>query len=143
MTVIIDASVALKWYIEESESHVARRILDGDEPLAAPDLIIAEVCNAAWKAVRRNVMTAVQADAMAYQLPRLFEALLPAAGLAAAAMHIARRLDHPVYDCFYLALAEQRDARMVTADRRLIARLQDTVWEPRVRVLTDTGAASP
>lgn len=62
MTVIIDASVALKWFIEESESHVARRILDCDKPLAAPDLVIAEVCNAAWKAVRRNVMTAVQAQ---------------------------------------------------------------------------------
>lgn len=115
MTVIIDASVALKWFMEEPQSDIARRILDGDEPLRAPDLIIAEVCNGAWKTVRRNLMTVVQADAMAHQLPRVFEALHPAEGLAAAAMQMARDLDHPVYDCFYPALAEQRDARMVTA----------------------------
>jgi predicted nucleic acid-binding protein len=141
--VIIDASVALKWFMEEPQSDVARGILDGDEPLAAPDLIIAEVCNGAWKAVRRNLMTAVQADAMAHQLPRVFEALHPAEGLAAAAMHMARDLDHPVYDCFYLALAEQRDARMVTADRRLIERLEGTAWETRARALAEFGAASP
>jgi predicted nucleic acid-binding protein len=143
VTVIIDASVALKWFMEEPESDVARRILDGDEPLAAPDLIIAEVCNGAWKAVRRNLMTAIQADAMAHQLPRVFKALHPAEGLAAAAMQMARDLDHPVYDCFYLALAEQRDARMVTADRRLIERLDGTAWETRVRALAEFGAASP
>jgi predicted nucleic acid-binding protein len=141
--VIIDASVALKWFMEEPQSDVARGILDGDEPLAAPDLIIAEVCNGAWKAVRRNLMTAVQADAMAHQLPRVFEALHPAEGLAAAAMHMARDLDHPVYDCFYLALAEQRDASMVTADRRLIERLYGTAWETRVCALAEFGAASP
>src|SRR5512134_3927993 len=143
MTVIIDASVALKWFMEEPESDIARGILDGDEPLAAPDLIVAEVCNGAWKAVRRNLMTAIQADAMAHQLPRVFEALHPAEGLAAAAMQMARDLDHPVYDCFYLALAEQRDARMVTADRRLIERLHGTAWETRVCALADFGAASP
>ena len=142
MTVIIDASVALKWFIEEPESDAARRILECDEPLTAPDLIIAEVCNGAWKAVRRNLMTVVQADAMAYQLPRVFEALHPAEGLAAAAMQMARDLDHPVYDCFYLALAEQRDARIITADQRLIRRLYGTAWETRVLALADFGAAS-
>ena len=112
MTLIIDASVALKWFMEEPESDVARRILDSDEPLAAPDLIIAEVCNGAWKAVRRNLMTAIQADAMAYQLPRVFEALHPAEGLAPLAMQMARDLDHPVYDCFYLARIMHRGWRV-------------------------------
>src|SRR5512134_63438 len=115
--------------MEEPESDVARGILNSDEPLMAPDLIIAEVCNGAWKAVRRNLMTAMQADAMAHQLPRVFEALHPAEGLAAATMYMARDLDHPV---LLSALAEQRDARMVTADRRLIARLYGTAWETRV-----------
>jgi predicted nucleic acid-binding protein len=69
--------------------------------------------------------------------------LIPDEALAAAAMQIARRLDHPVYDCFYLALAEQRDARMITADRRLIARLHGTGWEYRVQALADFSAAGP
>jgi predicted nucleic acid-binding protein len=43
---------------------------------------------------------------------------------------ISRALDHPVYDCFYLALAEDRHATLVTADGRLLNRLQDTQWAP-------------
>ncbi|TVR97658.1 MAG: PIN domain-containing protein, partial [Rhodospirillales bacterium] len=110
---------------------------------AAPDLIIAEACNGAWKAVRKNLMTAAQADFMSHRLAATFDALYPAAGLAPLAMSIARRLDHPVYDCFYLALAEQRGATMVTADRRLIARVAATEWQGRVIALADYGAAAP
>lgn len=142
MTLIIDASVALKWFMQEPGSDVARRILDGDDPLSAPDLIVVETCNGAWKAVRRQLMTAVQADSMARQLSRLFDTLHPAEGLASLAMQIARDLDHPVYDCFYLALAEQREATMVTADRRLITRVRGTPWDGRVRALADVGGAS-
>jgi predicted nucleic acid-binding protein len=38
-------------------------------------------------------------------------------------MAIALDLDHPVYDCFYLALAEIEQNAMVTADQRLLTRL--------------------
>jgi predicted nucleic acid-binding protein len=41
---------------------------------------------------------------------------------------ISRDLDHPVCDCFYLALAEQRQATVITADGRLLHRLQGTQW---------------
>ncbi len=40
-------------------------------------------------------------------------------------------LRHPVYDCFYLALAEAEEAPLVTADRRLLTRLTGTPWEER------------
>ncbi len=80
-------------------------------------------------------MTAVQADAMALGLPGVFTRLHPAADLAPPAMHMARSLDRPIYDCFYLALAERENARMVTADRRLAERLKKTSWQERVRLL--------
>jgi len=143
VTLVIDASVALKWFMQEQGSDVARHLLDCDDELTAPDLIVAEVCNGAWKAVRRQLMTAIQADSMAHRLPRVFDVLHPVEGLAALALQMAQSLDHPVYDCFYLALAEQRDAAMVTADRRLIARVRGTPWVGRVRGLDDLGAAAP
>ena len=47
---VVDASVALKWFKQEGGSDEARTLLLR-EPLIAPELILAEVLNAAWKAV--------------------------------------------------------------------------------------------
>jgi predicted nucleic acid-binding protein len=41
------------------------------------------------------------------------------AGYARRALEVAGRLDHPVYDCLYLALAEAHGAGLATADRAL------------------------
>lgn len=47
MTIVVDASVTLKWYWSEPDSEAALVLLDSDERLIAPDLITAELCNAA------------------------------------------------------------------------------------------------
>src|SRR2546425_12536168 len=49
--------------------------------------------------------------------------LRPTTPLLTRAMDIARRLNHPVYDCVYLALAAREHASFVTADRRLLRRI--------------------
>ena len=46
-------------------------------------------------------------------------------------MAIAGQLDHPVYECLYLALAEAEQADFVTADTRLVGEVQATSWEQR------------
>ena len=56
MTVVIDASVALKWFVEEQGTDQAAALLAGNDLLIAPDLIVAEVANAGWKAVRTGTM---------------------------------------------------------------------------------------
>jgi predicted nucleic acid-binding protein len=61
--------------------------------------------------------------------------LCPLVGLAARALAIADELRHPAYDCFYLALAQARDARLITADRRFTGRLGGTPWQARTTTL--------
>jgi predicted nucleic acid-binding protein len=51
--IVVDASVAIKWYVPEIHADAAVRILEGDFVLCAPDLIGAELANAIWKKVRR------------------------------------------------------------------------------------------
>ena len=48
----------------------------------------------------------------------------PCAGLTAEAVGLSIRLQHPAYDCFYLALARRTGCPLVTADRRLVERCQ-------------------
>jgi len=56
MTIIVDASVALKCVIEEDGSEAAGALLL-KEPLAPPDLLMFECANVLWAKARRRVLT--------------------------------------------------------------------------------------
>jgi predicted nucleic acid-binding protein len=135
MALIVDASVAIKWFIDEPGSDLARRLWRDEPELVAPDLIIPEVCNAAWRKVRLGQSEPAQAREIALRLQRGVLELRPTAALAPRAIELALDLDHPVYDCFYLSLAEAEQAKLVTADRRLEGRLRNTAWSASIRGL--------
>lgn len=135
MIVVVDASVAVKWFIHEPDRPAARSLLKPDSRLIAPELIVAEVASAMWKRVLAGEGDARQAPLTAASLPRFFARLLPLAPLVARALEIAAELRHPVYDCFYLALAESEEATLVTADWRLVAQLAGSRWEALCRPL--------
>jgi predicted nucleic acid-binding protein len=135
MRLVVDASVAIKWMINEPGSEPADRLLDGGHDFLAPELIIAEVISAAWKQRRRGGISETQFDGIVIRIARgpiEYRALRPLAGRAAA---LARDLDHPIYDCFYLALCEAEDVPLVTADRRLVEACQGTRLAPRLQAL--------
>lgn len=100
---VIDASVAVKWFLVEAGDREALALLDGDEPLIAPDLVVAEVVNAVWKWLLRGAIDTSQATDVPHALVRIFAELRPLAPLAPRALEIAAELHHPTYDCFYLA----------------------------------------
>ena len=135
MTLVVDASVALKWYLIEDGAEAARQNLADGATLVAPELIVAEVCNAAWLAGRRGEISAAQQGAIAEDIGRVFDQLERLVPYASRAMAIARELDHPAYDCFYLTLSEALDAPLVTADGRLLARVAGTPFTARTRGL--------
>jgi predicted nucleic acid-binding protein len=135
LIVVVDASVAVKWFIHEPDRPAARRLLEPESRLIAPDLIVAEVASAMWRRVMAGEGDARQGPLSAASLPRFFVRLLPLAPLAARAVEIAAELRHPVYDCFYLALAESEDATLVTANRRLTGRLAGSRWDALCRPL--------
>jgi predicted nucleic acid-binding protein len=120
VSLVVNASVAAQWVLKQEHSTRANALRD-QEGLIAPALIAAEVGNAIWKAVRRgNVPPAEAASAInAALLP--FDALVADETLCARALALAIELRHPIYDCFYLALAEREGAPLVTADEAMIA----------------------
>lgn len=131
---IVDASVALKWYLAEDLSDQAEALF-AQQDLSAPELIIAEVGNALWKAWRRDVLASDVASAAMDNLGDRFSSLHALAPLSLRAANISRQLDHPIYDCFYLACAEQVREQLVTADQRLVNVTAGTEFAPLVHLL--------
>ena len=61
MTLVVDASVALKWFLpDEPDSEQALAIVRDEASLIAPDIVIAEVCDGAWRSARLGRITAAQ-----------------------------------------------------------------------------------
>jgi predicted nucleic acid-binding protein len=119
VTLVVDASVAAKWFIQEDGRDEALRLLDATER-HAPDLILAEVANAAWKKALRGEVTSDHARLIGRTLGHYFDVLHPCDVLIERAVAMALELRHPIYDCLYLACAESVAAPLVTADRRLL-----------------------
>ena len=134
--IVVDASVAVRWYAEDAWTDLANGLLTPEKPLSAPDLIVPELSNALWKLARAGIIADGQAaDALA-RIPSVVS-LVPTANLGARAFAIARTLNHPTYDCFYLALAEAAESPLVTLDRRLFSRTRGTPWADLTTLLGD------
>ena len=127
-TGVVDASVAIKWVVDEPGTEQA--LLLRQHRLVAPDLLIPECANILWKKVRRKELSEAEAMLAARLLQRAEIDLEPMRGLLEPATRLAIALDHPAYDCIYLALAEALSCAMVTADEQLYRRT--LVIEPKV-----------
>lgn len=106
----------------EPGSDEADRMLEG-ALRAAPDLILAETANALWRKARTGGLAQADAARASHEISRMFRRLVASQELRAQALDLALRRDHPVYDCFYVALAMREGAPLLTADRRLAQRL--------------------
>ena len=116
---VVDASVAVKWLVAEPLSEESAALLDMDVTLLAPDLLFAEAASALWAKHRHGEMDAEQlADAVNLLRTAPVATPLSMRRLAASSARLAQDLAHPVYDCFYLALAIHENYPVVTADTR-------------------------
>jgi predicted nucleic acid-binding protein len=52
--IVIDANIAVKWYLPEADSPRALTLFDDPTPLVAPTLIRTEVCSAITRRVREQ-----------------------------------------------------------------------------------------
>jgi predicted nucleic acid-binding protein len=118
---VIDASVAIKWLVPEEGSVAAVELRK--ERLAAPDLLSMECANALWKKVGRKEILAEEAALAAGVLEVLDIELVPMRQLVRRSVELAIELNHPAYDCAYLALSAMKGWSFVTADESLLRKV--------------------
>jgi predicted nucleic acid-binding protein len=123
---VVDASVVIKWFVDEIEAGQARKLQDDAYELLAPDLLWPESGNILWKKVQRHELTAGEARLIAAALGKLPISVSPSDLVFEAALEIALDTGRTVYDGCYIALAMLTQCRLVTADRRLFSSLRRT-----------------
>jgi predicted nucleic acid-binding protein len=119
---VIDASIAIKWVVEEHGTAEALTLRQ-KAVLIAPDLLVPECANILWKKVQRHELLVEEALLAARLLQGAEIELLPMRSLFEIATRISIEIDHPAYDCVYLALADENDCQFVTADERILRKL--------------------
>ncbi len=137
MSLVVDASVAVKWLVAEEDSGSANRLAAGAEDLHAPRLMASEVANTLWRKARSGEIERDRAGVLMAALTEMPVRWNVDETLCADAVRLALALDRPVYDCVYLALAHRVGAQVITADVRFANALARTEHGGSVVTLTD------
>lgn len=122
---VVDASVAIKWFVPEVHHEAARRLVREGFELLSPELVRSEVGNVVWKKWRRGELSAGEAVAVLRDFGRFPLRIRSSESLMEGAWTVAERFGRSFYDGLYVALAVETESSLVTADLRLYNALRD------------------
>ncbi len=118
---VLDASVAVKAYVEEAGAEAATELLASPTKLLAPELIRMEVAAALCRRMRRGELDPAEAEERCRhwlaELDRGLLHLTPDRELLPEAIALSTKIEHPLQDCLYLAVAIRCNVPLVTADQ--------------------------
>ena len=125
-TLVIDASVAAKWFLPaEAEPNAEQalallgRYAAGELRFVVPDLFWAELGNIFWKAARQRRWSQSDGETAVRALRERRIPTVASFTLLEDAFGISIAYDRSVYDSIYVAMALASKADLVTADERL------------------------
>jgi predicted nucleic acid-binding protein len=134
---VVDASVAAKWFINEPDSAAAIQLIATRQTLQAPAFLATELANIFWKQHLRSGLPINVWTEAKEQLPAMVSILQADFEIHDPAFVLAVTHRHPVYDCLYLALGNELDCKVITADRRFAAAFSSGAMAGKVQLLED------
>ena len=139
---VVDASVACKWHFVEEDADIAARLLQRGEILLAPESFMSEFANLASRKHRTGDATREQAERAMARVQKQISPFVPVRELLPVAFEMSVALEHPIYDCIYLALALRTGAVFITDDRAFARKVKGSQWRDFVVLLGDYANAS-
>ena len=128
MIYVLDSCVGFKWLVVEPETDKARKLRDeytqSTHQLIAPDVYPVEIAHALTRAERQGRITPVEGAQLMIDMLNTLPQLFPSLPLLPRAYEISSTARIGIYDCLYVALAEQEGCELVTTDARLLTNLQ-------------------
>jgi predicted nucleic acid-binding protein len=128
MKYVLDSSVAFKWLVHEVDTDKALQLLDDYQnalhELLSPDILPVETTHALTRAERQGRVTTAQGNLLFIALLDQLPPLHPYLPLLPRAYAISSSIKIGVYDCIYLALAEQEQCEFITADDKFVSNVQ-------------------
>jgi predicted nucleic acid-binding protein len=119
---VIDSSVAIKWFVAEDDSATAMKILEAYKHnkirFLAPDLIYAEFGNIIWKKQIFQNFDSTDADFAIREIQKITINITPAIDSLDDTYQIAVKHKRTFYDSLYLALSVRENCEFVTADEK-------------------------
>jgi predicted nucleic acid-binding protein len=122
MNVVVDASVIVKWFVPEVRDELARSWLVSDVRFSAPELVVIETANVLSNKVREGWIDRNQLEAALSSIRSGRIAIVPDSALLDRAVGLSLEIRHAVYDCVYLALAEEQGSSLVSDDSRFCSK---------------------
>lgn len=126
--IVVDASVAIKWFIPGPHSGQASDLLRMGKKLIAPEIIRIEVAVALTGLVHAKVLdeSATQTLLKAWHNHLAMQAvsLEPTTADFKAATEISIRIKYPLQGCLYVAVAERLKTPLITVDQELLKKAE-------------------
>lgn len=132
---IIDACVAIKWFLPEINHEKAGVILRKHKKMIAPDLFYIEMDAIITKKVRQKLINSGDAYKIYNEIRNIPFEIIPYKMISKMAFDLSTSLSITQYDACYLSVAIEFDQPFYTADNRLIRTMNGTPFENYIRGL--------
>lgn len=116
MNLVVDATIAVRWFVAAPRWEAARALKEPGVQFFAPEIVLADIGDLLERLVAERELESDDAKLVMHTAPKAFARLFPVMLLRDRALAIALEHKLSIARCFYLALAEWEGAPLVTGD---------------------------
>jgi len=134
-TPVIDACVAIKWFVPEKDYQSAAKVLNEFPEFLAPDLFLIEIDAILTKKIRKKELDLSEAEIIYHEVRNLPFKLIEYDQVSKLSFDLSASLPITLYDAIYLSVALVFNEEVITADERFYRGMNGTPFQDSVHSL--------